>query len=355
MLKRIYTLSEFEGWQKWYDRLPEAGPYHSPTYLGVLAGDFEYESEFAEVFVYGTEDAFVYYPYLRRPMSDLPFAAETFSNPDAYSDVVSSWYYGGPLLSPGADQALAAEFAEVFDEYCRDARIVAEFVRFDPNRRNHERFDALEPTFDRETVWVDLTKPKVTIWEEFEKRNRNAIRQAQETELLIEPTTDRADYEAFYDVYTDAMDAKDASRHYRFQFSFFERLLGEETLASLTVARHDGDFVGGSLVVHDESIAHDYLRATDPDYWDLRVNNLLCYDTMMTMRKRGLERFDFQGGRPGVFKFKKGFSTKDRGEFYLGKRTHLPGVYDDLTTAAAEHGIDTDTGYFPAYREEQSN
>jgi hypothetical protein len=73
------------------------------------------------------------------------------------------------------------------------------------------------------------------------------------------------------------------------------------------------------------------------------------------MRSRGFGRFDFQGGRPGVFKVKKGFSTENRGEFYIAKQTHLPGVYDSLIAAAADTGIDTNTGYFPAYREEQSN
>jgi len=128
-----------------------------------------------------------------------------------------------------------------------------------------------------------------------------------------------------------------------------------DVLPVAVVARHGNDVVGGTAVVHDDTIAHDYLRASNPDYWDLRVNNLLCYEMLMKMRQRGLDRFDFQGGRPGVFKFKKGFSTEGRGNFYIAKQTHMPDVYQRLTEAAATHGVDTDTGYFPAYREEQSN
>lgn len=355
MVVETHTLAEYGAWQAWFERLDSPGPYHSPSYLDVLAGEFEHESEFAELFIYGTEDAFVYYPYLRRPLSDMAFASEALDDPDGYTDIVSSWYYGGPLLSTNADESLAADFASAFGSYCRDEGIVAEFVRFDPNRRNHERFDVLDPDFNRETVRVDLTKSRDALWDEFEKRNRNAIRQAQDTDLVVEPTREPADYKAFYEVYTDAMAAKDAAKHYRFPYSFFEDLLSDPTLGSIVVARHDGDFVGGAVVVHDETIAHDYLRATDPDYWDLRVNNLLCYETMMEMRDRGHRVFDFQGGRPGVFKFKKGFSTEGRGEFYLGRQVHVGDVYEDLTAAAAAHDIDTETGYFPAYREEQSN
>jgi len=354
MRGRTYTADELDAWQEWFDDLIGSGPYHSPAYLDLLAGDFEHDSERAELFVYGDRDAFVYYPYIRRDVTDLSFADDVLDDPASYSDIVSSWYYGGPLLSTDADGSLADEFADAFSTYCADAGIVAEFVRFDPNRHNHERFDVLDPIFNRETVYVDLTKSKDRIWEEFEKRNRNAIRQARETALAVEPTANPSDYEAFYDIYTNAMEAKDAATHYRFPLAFFERLL-ESDLATLTVARWEKEVVGGAVVVHDDRLAHDYLRASNPDYWDLRVNNLLCYDTMMEMRSRGLERFDFQGGRPGVFKFKRGFSTEGRGEFYIGKRKHLPQVYRQLTDAATHRGIDTDTGYFPAYRKEQSN
>lgn len=353
MSRRIYTIEDREMWQEWYDRL-DAGPYHSPTYLETLAGEFEHDSERAELFVYGDSDSFVYYPYIRRDLADLPFIGEALSDPEAYSDIVSSWYYGGPLLSDGASPLLADEFAEAFTEHCADSGIVSEFIRFDPNRQNHDRFDALKPTFNRETVYVDLTKGIDTLWDEFEKRNRNAIRQAQQTDLVVESTTDSDDFEAFYDIYTNAMEARDASDHYRFPFSFFETLLGTD-LATITVARYEGNVVGGAVVVHNDSIAHDYLRASNPDYWDLRVNNFLCYGVMMEMRDRGIDRFDFQGGRPGVFKFKKGFSTEGRGEFHIGKQIHCPEVYDSLTEAAANTGIDTTTGYFPAYREAKSN
>jgi len=355
MEQHAYTADDISSWTRWFNRLGEVGPYHSPEYLDMLTGHFEYDSERPELFVYGDQEEFVYYPYIRRDIAELPFAGEALDEPELCSDIVSSWYYGGPLLSPTADESLAAEFVNRFSSFCIENRIVSEFVRFDPNQRNHELFEELEPRFNRETVYVDLTKSQEQIWSEFEKRNRNAIRQAQDTELVVEQTTDPADYRSFYEIYSNAMEAKDATSHYRFTYSFFEEILANEQSSKLVVARHGNDVVGGTAVVHDDTIAHDYLRASNPDYWDLRVNNLLCYEMLMKMRQRGLDRFDFQGGRPGVFKFKKGFSTEGRGNFYIAKQTHMPDVYQRLTEAAATHGVDTDTGYFPAYREEQSN
>jgi|AntRauTorcE11898_2_1112593.scaffolds.fasta_scaffold01245_5 hypothetical protein len=354
MAVKTFTEDQLDEWQDWYESLERAGSYHDPRYVAMLAGGFEQESESTEAFIYTTDDAFVYYPYIRRTLSALPFEADDVDVGE-YSDIVSSWYYGGPVASTGADEETIDGFLEQFADYCRQENIVSEFVRFDPNLGNHATFDALNPHFNRETVRVDLTQSPDAIWDDFEKRNRNAIRQAQETDIVVESTTDLDDYAAFHDIYTNAMEAQDASKHYRFPLSFFEALLNEEDLATLSVARYDGKVIGGSFVVHDDDVAHDYLRASDPDYWDLRVNNLICYETLMQMREAGRKLFDFQGGRPGVFKFKRGFSKSGRREFHIAKQIHLDDAYDTLVNAAADSGIDTETGYFPAYRIEQSN
>lgn len=348
-----FTTDELDAWREWYDRLDERGPYHAPEYLDMLAGDFEHESESAELFVHGDEDAFVYYPYIRRDLSDVAFADDVVEDPSNYSDIVSSWYYGGPVRSPASDDSIAAEFAAAFTEHCRAEGIVAEFVRFDPNLANHEAFPMLDPIHNRQTVPVDLTKSKDDIWAAYEDRNQRAIKQARDSALVIDREHDTDDVEAFHDIYSNAMEARDAAEHYRFEQSFFEKIL-DSPLFSLVVARYEETVVGGFLVAHDETSSFHFLSASNPDYWDYRVNNLLYHKVVMYMHDTGRDLFDFQGGRPGVFTFKKGFSP-DRGEFYIAKRTHIPETYSTLVDAAEATGLDTSSGYFPAYRVEQSN
>jgi hypothetical protein len=339
-------------WLTYYERAGRPGPYHRPDYLELLAGNFEHDEERAEAFVLEDGEDIVYYPYIRRSIESVPFADETDMGLSEYDDIVSSWYYGGPFTSR-EDSHLCETFAREFGEHCRSENIVAEFVRFDPNEENHDRFDCLEPSYNRDTVWVDLTKDEERIWNEFEKRNRNAIRQAQETDIEVEPTTNTEDYEAFYDIYSNAMEAKEASDHYRFELDFF-RSMFETDISTLLVAKYENEVIGGAMMVHDERIAHDYLRASNPDYWDMRVNNLICYEALMCMRDTGRERFDFQGGRPGVFKFKKSFSP-ERSEMYLGRSVHMAEIYDKLVDEAEKSGIETGSGYFPEYRVNKSN
>lgn len=350
MVSRTYTADELNAWEVWFHSLEDSGPYHSPEYLDLLAGNFEYNTETPELFIYESGDSFVYYPYIRRPLDTVDF--DTNRDLSAHSDIVSSWYYGGPLFS-GTDETIITEFVDSFSEYCKEERIVAEFVRFDPNIRNHADFSCLEPVHNRQTVPVHLTKSKDKIWDEYEGRNQRAIRQAKESALVIDRQPDMSDLSDFHSIYMSAMAARDASEHYRFSQQFFEQIL-DTSLFSLVVARYDGTVVGGFIIAHDDTYSHHYLSASNPEYWDYRVNNLMYHDVVMYMHETGRKIFDFQGGRPGVFKFKKGFSP-DRGQFHIGQRTHLPEIYDELVEAAGEAGIDTDSGYFPAYRIEQSN
>jgi len=345
------SASELDDWWTYYDRVGRPGPYHRPDYLDLLAGNFEHDAERPELFVLEDGDDVVYYPYVRRSLETVSFADRTDADLTAYDDIVSSWYWGGPFASSGD---LCRTFAEAFTEHCRSENIVAEFVRFDPNVENHERFTCLDPSFNRDTVRVDLTQSEEEIWNAYEGRNQRAIRQAQETDIAIEPTTDPDDVADFHRIYSNAMEAKDASEHYRFTRSFFEDLVVGSELGSLLVARYEGETIGGFIVAHDEEIAHHYLSASNPDYWDMRVNNLLYHEVVMYARETGRRLFDFQGGRPGVFNFKKGFGP-GRGELHLARVVHMPDVYEDLVDRATDAGIDTESGYFPAYRVELSN
>lgn len=348
----ILHADDLDKWVEFYEKAGAPGVYHHPQYLALLAGDYEFEDERAELFVYEDGENMVYYPYLRRALSTSPLGSNDDVDTTGYDDIVSSWYYGGPFLSPGTDDEVAGEFADKFTEYCRESGIVAEFVRFDPNEQNYADFECIEPEFNRETVPVDLTVSSEEVWERYEERNQRAIKQAQETDLVVEPTADRDDIAGFHDIYTNAMEARDAATHYRFDQSFFESLIDSD-LFTLLVVRYQDELVGGFIAAHDDHAGYHYLSASNPDYWDMRVNNLLYHEVIMHMKETDRDLFDFQGGRPGVFKFKRGFSP-DRGEFYVGKRVHDEEAYDRFLDVVPDD-VDTDSGYFPAYRVEQSN
>jgi hypothetical protein len=355
MHQDILTTDELGQWYDYYDRLPETGPYHDPAYLALLEGNFEFDTETVELFILEDGESLVYYPYFRRPLTTTEFESDEY-NLSKLSDIVSSWYYGGPLYAgPDSErEQLASSFAEQFGDTCRERGIVAEFIRFDPNIRNDQTFETLEPDFNRKTVPVDLSKSRETIWEGFSSSNRTHIRQGRDAGFNVDPATTTDEIGSFHDIYAAAMDAKGASQHYRFTQSFFEDLVFGAGNGTLLVSRYKGDIVGGSLLVEEDETVCEFLRASEPNLWDKGLNNHLCYRAIVYWDEQGADRLDFQGGRPGVFKFKKAFSP-ERGEMYLARRVHDEALYENLVATAENAGINTESGYFPAYRVDQSN
>ncbi|MFW6040706.1 MAG: GNAT family N-acetyltransferase [Thermoplasmatota archaeon] len=342
---KILRADRLDEWMRYYERIENKGVYHHPRYINLMADHFEGEPE---LLIYGKGDHFIYYPYYKRKINELNF----IENKKEVYDIISSWYYGGPILSdPGKEkESLINQFNEKLQSKRKEDNIVSEFVRFDPLLENHKYFTALKPEIDRNTVYVKLDQTEKEIWNNFESRNRRAIKQAKDTDIEIEQSKDLEEMKKWSKIYSNAMESRDAADHYRFSFDFFKTLLVDNNENfDFLVAKYHREIIGGFLIAYDDEWGHHYLSASNPDYWDKRVNNLMFYNVILHSKEKGLDIFDFQGGRPGVYKFKKGFSPT-RGEFYLGKVVHDEKRYDELVKIAEEAGKDTDEGFFPQYR-----
>ena len=344
--------SELEVWESYYDRLADEnrGVYHCPRYIKTLAGHLGGE---AELFVLRDDQDFVYYPYFLRRLDKLPFAERCDIDLARYYDIVSSWYYGGPLFecsTRGVRKEMAAEFRTVFGEYCRDRRIVSEFIRFDPNVGNHEWLAGLLGT-ERvwETVYVDLSETLEHIWRGMETRCRTSIRKAIKNEIQVKVCEEEMDIRMFHSIYEKEMRRKGAPRHYHLSLQFlldlFEALQGRAKLVS---ASKDGEFIGASVCLYEKGgVAHDYLMATDPHYWKYQPNNLIIHKAIEWTKEAGLRIYDLQGGRVGVYRFKKAFSKAVR-NFYTASVVHDEEIYDHLKERKGD--ASGNGRYFPAYR-----
>jgi hypothetical protein len=341
----ILSAEKMGDWYTYFEQLEEKGIYHDPRYIALMAEHFGTEPE---LLIYGTDEKFVYYPYYIKPINNLKFVGNEL---DGYQDIISSWYYGGPLFSSqkkAKESDILKHFNSDFLSIRKENCIVSEFVRFDPILENYNLFDGLDPTFDRKTVPVSILKSEDQIWGEFESRNQRAIRQALDTDIHVEHTDDEKDFKAWEEIYSAAMEAKNAAKHYHFSYDLLRDLL-MSNMASLLVARYKGEIIGGFMIAHDDKVAHHFLSASMPKYWDMRVNNLMFFKAIMFSKRKGRKIFDFQGGRPGVYKFKKGFS-QDRGKFYVGNLIHDGEIYDELVQLAKDSGVEFDDGFFPKYR-----
>lgn len=351
----IRSLPENKEWISYYRAIGNPGIYHRPDYIKLLGDHYGAEPE---LFVYGDKNSFVYYPYLKRRLSRLSFVSRESVSSKIWqgTDIISSWYYGGPIVwskynSPELKKRLIKEFRQTFEDYCTRENIISEFIRYDPLLENSKQFEeVLDVQLDRETVYVDLSQSEQEIWERFEGRNRTSIRKAREQELEVENTSCKEAVERFTEIYIQQMKEKNASDHYLFDESFFLKMskrLGDSF--QLFLIKFSEKIIGGGIVLRDGGKSHDYLRATMPDYWNYQPNNYLLYKEILWTRKQGDRVFDLQGGRPGVFEFKKAFSPS-RGQFFISTICHNSSIYLELVKLAREAGVDVNDGYFPDYR-----
>lgn len=352
---RIFTSEheELPKWREYFQKLGKKGIYHNPDYIKVLE-EYYYPHSISELFVYGNNHDFVYYPYFKRPLDVLPFSADKF-NLSKYYDIISSWYYGGPLVhvtNSRMKRKLVNNFSNAFRQYCTTSNIISEFVRFDPNIKNHEYFhDFHKIEKNRRTVFVDLLKSDDIIWKELKGSCRRNIKKAKDKNLDIRKYKDLSDVEMFWAIYDQEMERKGSVDRLRFSFDFFRELF--ERLADnvdLLLIEFSGNIIGGFVVAYNNNAAHHFLSATMPQFWNMRVNDFLYYSAVLYAKKElECNIFDFQGGRKGVYRFKSKFSPS-RSDFYTSSAIYKIDIYDQLVNIAEEQDINSSKNFSPQYR-----
>lgn len=337
-------------WLAYYDQLTGKAIYHHPEYIDLIADHFQ---GWSELFLLHTPSGFIYHPYLRRSLVDLPFANQIDPDMADCTDVVSSWYYGGPLVG-GAEinDDLVRNFELSFDQYCREQGIVSEFIRLDPNLKNEALLPGESISENRQTVYVDLAKGLDEITADMSSANRRAVRKAGQAGFDLKfYRADRPDaWAEFHKIYHNEMVRKQAPSHLYFPAAFFNSLYQKMPQNFVLIAaERQGRISGGFIIVHDQEFAFHFLSASRPEYWPERINNFLFFEAIRWAKQAGCKTFDFMGGRDGVYRFKSNFSST-RKTFKTCQRIHDESAYQRLTDLRFRVQPGSPDGYFPAYR-----
>lgn len=323
------------------DSLSEGDIHFSLPYLQVFR-----EEGTPQLFVYREETRFIIYPFIMREISLR--AGDKLQ----YYDITSPYGYGGPLCSPGMDGQTFAAFQRQFGQYCRDNRIVSEFIRFHPMLTNHR---LMEGTARVErvssVVYLDLLRPLEDIWSGFLHSCRKNIKRAIQEKVAVVIDDSPDNFSQFLAIYRQTMDRNSADRFYYFSDEFFARIHSQ--LKGKFIYAHalvDGEIVSTELLLYSKDYIHSYLGGTLARYFPCRPNNLLKFEIIKWARAKGIKYFVLGGGKSdgdGIHRFKKTFSNAQE-DFYIGKKVHLEDIYNQLTgDNFAAKGMD---GFFPSYR-----
>jgi hypothetical protein len=341
--------------------------YFYPQYLSLFDGtDPAITGRFGKdprLICYGDEENYIIHPILVKPLNSVPwFSSVPDDEVGNYSDAVSPWYYGGPLMHLSDDlkkESLITGFFAAMNEYCKEHSIVSEFTRLHPLLRNQSVVSLYVTTnLVNQIVYVDLTLDENVIWENYKQENRKSINRAVRNGVEVEISNTPESIAAFHDLYTHAMVRLGADSAYFFSLNFLSNLFKNlGNCAQLFLAKYNGEIISGSILIGRGRYSHDYLRAFNTDYSKLVPNNLIVHKKIFWAKEAGYKVFSLQGGHSpddGIFRFKLTFS-KATAEFYVYKTIHDKATYDMLSQARdtydKKNGIPSGTPeYFPYYR-----
>jgi hypothetical protein len=285
----------------------------------------------AKAFVAQAEDKVLFYPFMVRPIEKV--AGEALQ--EEWFDIETVYGYSGPVANT-TDAAFLSEAWQFFSDWCRNQRIVAEFVRFSPLLENYRTApSSLAVAFDRETVVVEFDGHEESLWKNYTHAHRKQIRKAQRNGLLCHEMEPALGMSTFKALYYQTMQRNKAGQYYFFSDAYFEALvtlLGKAV--RIFVVRYGGLIIEASLLLVHENTVYDHLRGSVEGYHGLGPNNLLLHKVALWCLEHKYRRFHLGGGRTpspddSLLRFKANMS-KLRRRYHTGRRVHNKEAYEAL-------------------------
>lgn len=308
------------------------------------------EIEHGEAVVYTFESQYgtIRHSFIKR---EIPLKV----NNQAYYDIVTPYGYGGPIIIETIDEKkLVAEFEEEFNIYCKDNRIVSEFIRFHPMLNNAEKVDEVyNISHIRNTVGTNLKDFEDPFQSEFSKSCRKNVRKALKKDVDYKITESPNDIKSFLNIYYSTMDRNKAEDYYYFDESYFNTCLEifKENILIVEAIYKEKTIAMGFYFIYNNYI-HTHLSGTLSEYLHLSPAYVLRYALTVWGKDNGYEYIHHGGGtsndpEDSLYKFKKQFGKHTEFEFYIGKRIWNKNIYNQL---CKEIGVNAESDFFPAYR-----
>ncbi|MBU1632525.1 MAG: GNAT family N-acetyltransferase [Nanoarchaeota archaeon] len=324
---KILKINEADIIQSLLDKCEKNDVFLSIDYLKLFSNYLGYEAIYV---FYGNEKNYILVPYLKRLIQEFNLK---------YYDLISPWYYGGPVYFSEDESNLNKlfnEFIGVFSEYCQNNNIVTEFQRFHPLLKNYQLYgNNSNVFFDRKIVYLDLKKDLETLKKEYTRHTRKNINKALSNNLKVNSVETKESIHKFINMYIKSMKNKNARDFYHFNETFFS-LFFENFKGKLKIfnVEYKGEVICSSVELGDYGILHDYLRGANPESLLKRPNDILINEIIHWAKERGYKYFMLGGGsssdeNDGIFRFKKSFSSTTA-DFYIYKKIHNLNKYQEL-------------------------
>lgn len=277
----------------------------------------------------------------------------------------------GPIIlscQDGNKEALVAEYERAFQEYCKDNRIIAEFIRWHPILGNADDFRTLyDVRYMRHTVGTDLSVDD-PYQSQFNKKCRYSVRKAAKEGVCarVIEDVDEESMRRFIECYYDSMRHNDADDYYFFSQEYFEACLSLLRDRMVIVeALYEDVVICSELYFTWGPYLHSHLSGTLNDYRQLSPDYVVMQAAAEWGKRNGFTVLHTGGGTSNdeddpLYRYKKKFgkleydfciSKKIWDEAAYDKACKQAGIFDAerISPAGVTEGAPV-TSFFPAYR-----
>lgn len=268
---------------------------------------------------------------------------------NTWFDFVTPYGYGGWLIEGDGD---SFELFIAYQAWCHNHNVVSEFVRYHPVLENYKYSESFYDVLALgNTITMDLSSPE-TIWSNLTSKNRNMVRKAQKSGIVIYNGRYPEIFEIFREIYNRTMDKDGAEAYYYFSAQFYESVLNDLPQNSqVFYAVLEGKVIASSIMLFANGRMNYHLSGSIKEYAHLAPTNLILYEAALWGYASGCKTLYLGGGvgsgEDSLYNFKKAFFHGDGlNRFHIGKKIYIQAKYDELVGMREE----INNGFFPKYR-----
>lgn len=269
--------------------------------------------------------------------------------PGTWFDLATPYGYGGWLLEGSGD---TEELDRAYSDRCAAEHIVSEFVRYHPVWNNAERMERMyQVVYLGSTIAMDL-RDADTIWSNIVSKNRNMIRKAEKSGVIVTQGREPERFAAFQRMYNETMRKDRAEAYYYFEDAFYESIRTDLCgNAQVFLAAYEDRPIAGAIMIYANGRLNYHLSGSDMAYRPLAPTNLILYRAALWGSENGYKTFHLGGGlgsqEDSLYKFKRAFYRGEPRRFAIGKKIFLREIYQELNAARADT---PESAFFPEYR-----
>lgn len=353
MAKELFHLFRVDSvqWDNWIGRA-NADFYHTSAYHQFIE---EVSGNKAWLAVYGSDDKFIAWPYLIRPIDGT-----------ALFDGTSVYGYTGPVFANVMenDHVFLNEAWKLIHANWKEQGLITMFTCFHPILQNAQLCETFKTGTDiadesfltmGQSVSIDLTVDTEIRFAAYKKQFRQNLKRSIKLGLKVEQDEKWSEFDSFVRLYRSSMASFNADQRYWYSADDLRKLIDKlGNNCCLTVIRIEEEIAAALMIVIHGDIAQAHLTGIDERFREYSPLKLLLHESAIIASKLGAKVFHLGAGLGGaedsLFKFKAQYSNC-RHNFVLGRWVLDDNQYLKLNEAnAAKSEGSTTSDFFPRYR-----